>query len=116
MGQKIQPTSGRKTNVSKPDGSMAELLKQEMSGSAGTGADSVQAAAEARPSQFETSHRQRLRNRKNFSLGQLPVFVIDEFDRLAAEQGLKSRAYFYHILRQMGADIPPDSMMDARKL
>lgn len=70
----------------------------------------------AKPSAFQAEHRQRLRQKKAFSLGQVPEFIAEGFEQLAAEAGMTKRAYFYQLLREKGLDIPSQELMDGRRL
>lgn len=113
---KIQASAPKPKSVSEPDGSMAKLLAETQAAERRQEPVDVSYAAEQRPSQFETNLRAKLRNRKQFQFGLLPVFVIDAFKHLAEAEGLTNRAYFYKLLREKGVDIPPDELMDGRKL
>lgn len=70
----------------------------------------------AKPSAFQAEHRQRLRQKKVLSFGQVPAFIADGFEQLATEAGLSKRAYLYQILREKGVDIPSQDLMDGRRL
>lgn len=70
----------------------------------------------ARPSAFQAEHRQRLRQKKVLSFGQVPAFIAEGFERLAAEAGMTKRAYLYQLLREKGLDIPSQDLMDGRRL
>ena len=70
----------------------------------------------SKPSAFQAEHRQRLRRKKVLSFGQVPEFVAEGFERLAAEAGMTKRAYLYQLLREKGVDIPSQDLMDGRRL
>ena len=70
----------------------------------------------SKPSAFQAEHRQRLRQKKVLSFGQVPEFIAEGFERLAAEAGMTKRAYFYQLLREKGVDIPSQDLMDGRRL
>jgi len=56
----------------------------------------------------------RLRQKSQFNFGLVPSFVRNEFERLANQHQMGNREYFYYLLREDGADIPPYSHMDLR--
>lgn len=69
-----------------------------------------------KPSAYLADLREKLRDKVQLNLGGVPRFIREEFERLATEQGMGLREYFYYLLRQQGADIPPYQDMDGRKL
>ena len=69
-----------------------------------------------KPSPYLADLRERLRDKTQLNFGGVPRFVRQEFERLAAQNQMGLREYFYHLLRQQGADIPPYEDMDGRKL
>jgi hypothetical protein len=69
-----------------------------------------------KPSPYLASLRERLRDKTQLNFGGVPRFVRQEFERLADQNQMGLREYFYHLLRQQGADIPPYEDMDGRKL
>lgn len=73
-------------------------------------------ASAGKPSAYEADLRQKLRDKTQLNFGGIPQFVRDEYERLAEKNGMKMREYLYHLLRQEGADIPPYSEMDGRRL
>ena len=76
----------------------------------------IAAMIASKPSAFQAEHRQRLRQKKALTFGQVPAFVADGFERLATEAGLTKRAYLYALLREKGVDIPSDELTDGRRL
>lgn len=70
----------------------------------------------SKPSPYQSDLREKLRKKTQFSLGFVPTFICEEFDRLADKEGMNKREYLYHLLRNAGADIPPYEQMDGRKL
>tara|TARA_R110002073_G_scaffold320632_1_gene496146 strand:+ start:203 stop:571 length:369 start_codon:yes stop_codon:yes gene_type:complete len=73
-------------------------------------------ASEAKPSPYETELRHKLRQKVQLSFGLIPEFINDEFNRLAANADMNKREFFYDLLRQAGAEIPPYEQLDGRKL
>lgn len=69
-----------------------------------------------KPSPYIADLRERLRDKTQLNFGGVPRFIREEFERLANENRMGLREYFYHLLRQQGADIPPYEDMDGRKL
>jgi len=69
-----------------------------------------------KPSPYLADLRERLRDKTQLNFGGVPRFVRQEFERLADQNQMGLREYFYHLLRQQGADIPPYEDMDGRKL
>ena len=69
-----------------------------------------------KPSPYLADLRERLRDKTQLNFGGVPRFVRQEFERLADQNEMGLREYFYHLLRQQGADIPPYADMDGRKL
>jgi hypothetical protein len=69
-----------------------------------------------KPSPYLADLRERLRDKTQLNFGGVPRFVRQEFERMASENRMGLREYFYHLLRQQGADIPPYEDMDGRKL
>lgn len=69
-----------------------------------------------KPSPYLADLRERLRDKTQLNFGGVPRFVRQEFERLADQNRMGLREYFYHLLRQQGADIPPYEDMDGRKL
>lgn len=81
--------------------------------------DSVLRSADnerGKPSPYLADLRERLRDKTQLNFGGVPRFVRQEFERLADQNQMGLREYFYHLLRQQGADIPPYEDMDGRKL
>lgn len=76
----------------------------------------AQDASAGKPSPFQSDLRQKLRTRKQLNFSEIPTFIIEEFERLRTEEGMNKREFFYHLLREKGADIPPYEIMDGRKL
>lgn len=113
---KIQASMPKPKPLSEADGSMAKLLAEAQTPEHKPKPVDVTFEAEQRPSQFESNLRAKLRNRRQFQFGSLPVFIIDAFQKLAEDEGLTKRAYLYKLLREQGVDIPPDEFMDGRKL
>lgn len=75
----------------------------------------VRELAAGRPSPYQSGLRARLKDRRQFSLGDVPVFVHEEFERLLKDHSMTTkRELFYHLLREAGADIPPYEKMDRR--
>ena len=70
----------------------------------------------AKPSPHDASVRAKLKHKKVFGLGQLPAFIVAEFERLRLEAGMGKREFFYHLLRCQGADIPSYDQLDGRPL
>ena len=70
----------------------------------------------AKPSPHDASVRAKLKHKKVFGLGQLPAFIVAEFERLRLEAGMGKREFFYHLLRSQGADIPSYDQLDGRPL
>ena len=48
----------------------------------------------------------RKSHRKNLTITQVPVKILDELERLAKERGLTKKQFFYEMLREQGVDIP----------
>ncbi|MBL4837084.1 MAG: hypothetical protein JKY34_05855 [Kordiimonadaceae bacterium] len=71
--------------------------------------------AESKASQAHSRMRAMLRQKKTFSLGQIPAFVVDEFNFLREAKGMEQREFFYHLLREAGAEIPEYDKMDGRR-
>lgn len=69
-----------------------------------------------KPSPYLSDLRERLRDKTQLNFGGVPRFIREEFERLADQNHMGLREYFYHLLRQQGADIPPYEDMDGRKL
>ena len=88
----------------KPDMDIAQLKAQ------------AEAAAAGKPSAFQSDLRARLREKKNFHLGELPAFIVDAFEAEAVKMNKSKRHFLYHLLRTHGVDIPPDDQLDGRKL
>ena len=65
---------------------------------------------------MENNLKVQLREKVQLNFGLLPSFVRAEFERLAELNQMTKREYFFHLLRENGAKIPPYSMMDLRKL
>ena len=76
----------------------------------------IQTADIAKPSPHDASVRAKLKHKKVFGLGQLPAFIVAEFERLRLEAGMGKREFFYHLLRCQGADIPSYDQLDGRPL
>lgn len=76
----------------------------------------AEAFAQGKPSPYLSEHRQKLREREQFSFGRLPRFVIDQFMTMAEDRGMNKTEFLYHLLREQGADIPPYALMDGRRL
>ena len=72
-------------------------------------------ASEGQMSPHGASVRSKLRYKRQLNFGQVPAFVVDEFDRLAEARGMGKREFFYHLLRKEGGDIPSYDQLDARK-
>lgn len=74
------------------------------------------AAGQGKPSPYSADLRAKLRQKAQLNFGGIPLFVRDEFERLAKANHMGLREYFYYLLREKGADIPPYKDMDGRKL
>ena len=113
-----KPKQSNKTkNLSKADGSLADLMKEEEEAAAASSSmGTVAEHASTLPSPSEISHRARIRKKRQLAFGNLPAFVVDGYDKLAEERGLSKRALLYALLRENGVDIPPDHVMDGRLL
>ena len=77
-----------------------------------------QAAANARglPSSHSADLRAKLRDKAQMNFN-LPRFVKEEFERIMKEEGYGPREhkkFLLALLREKGADIPPDNQMDLR--
>ncbi|MEP3246741.1 MAG: hypothetical protein ABJN40_22940 [Sneathiella sp.] len=70
----------------------------------------------SKASPYEADLRVKLREKVQCSLGSVPKFINEEFERLISESGMGKKEYFYHLLRGQGADIPPYDKLDGRKL
>lgn len=101
-----KPTEGRKPQRAEARPSIVLPSADKIPDSAGLG----------KPSAYLADLREKLRDKVQMNLGGVPRFIREEFERLASEQGMGLREYFYHLLRQQGADIPPYQEMDGRKL
>jgi len=69
-----------------------------------------------KPSPYQVELRAKLRDKVQCNIGQIPRFIFDQFERLVIESGMNKREYFYHLIREKGAEIPPYHEMDGRKL
>ncbi|WP_282610874.1 hypothetical protein [Pelagibius sp. Alg239-R121] len=69
-----------------------------------------------KPSAYESDLRAKLRDKVQCNIGSIPRFINDELERLVAESGMGKKEYFYQLLREKGADIPPYENLDGRKL
>jgi len=69
-----------------------------------------------KPSPYESELREKLRHKIQLSFGLIPQFINEEFNRLAKSSDMNKREFFYHLLRQAGAEIPPYEQLDGRKL
>lgn len=69
-----------------------------------------------KPSPYQVELRAKLRDKTQFNVGKIPRFIADQFDTMAEKSGMNKREFFYHLLREKGADIPPYHEMDGRKL
>jgi len=78
-------------------------------------ATTVRAGAN-KPSPYETDLRAKLRDKTQFNVGMIPVFIADIFAEQASKAGMNKREYFYHLLREQGGNIPAYEDMDGRKL
>lgn len=70
----------------------------------------------SKPSPYTTDLRAKLRDKVQCNIGQIPRFIYDNFERLVDQSGMNKREFFYSLLREKGADIPPYDEMDGRKL
>lgn len=78
--------------------------------------DAAKRAGIGKPSPYEADLRAKLRDKVQVNFSDIPRFVGEEFDRLRTEAGMNKKEFFYHLLRERGADIPPYDRMDGRKL
>lgn len=72
--------------------------------------------AEGLPSSHNANLRAKLRDKTQMNFN-LPRFVKDEFERIMLEEGYGPRGhkkFLLALLREKGADIPPDHQMDLR--
>ena len=76
----------------------------------------AEAAGQGKPSPYQADLRAKLRKKTQMNFASVPEFVEQEFERLRNEAGMNKREFFYHLLRERGADIPPYDEMDGRKL
>lgn len=74
------------------------------------------AAAQGKPSPYTSDLRAKLRQKTQLNFGGIPLFIRDEFERLAKANRMGLREYLYHLLREQGASIPPYQELDGRKL
>lgn len=76
----------------------------------------AETAAIGKPSPYQADLRAKLRDKTQVNFSQIPQFVADAYEDLRKAAGMNKKEYFYHLLRNEGADIPPYEEMDGRKL
>ena len=69
-----------------------------------------------KPSPYYAELRAKLRDKVQLNMGSLPRFIVEAFQEQAAVHDMNQREYFIHLLREKGANIPPQSQLDGRKL
>ena len=108
IGGRAAPTTPRAT----PPAPVANVVRSRFDAAEAAVAN----ADTAKPSPHDASVRAKLKHKKVFGLGQLPAFIVAEFERLRLEAGMGKREFFYHLLRAQGADIPSYDQLDGRPL
>ena len=114
---KLPPVSQKKlSNIKEGRGTLAAFAEEESAlAEKEYGQKTIEEITDSKASQAHAHMRAKLRQKKTFSLGQIPSFVVDEFNLLRKQKGMEQREFFYHLLREAGAEIPDYDRMDGRR-
>lgn len=63
---------------------------------------------------YDAEWREYLKDRKQYTIGSIPKKIIEDIEKEYKRLGMTKIEYFYHILREMGFDIPAYEKMDRR--